>query len=127
LPWQEYADSSSVLSGCLAAPNRDVPLVFFCQLLNYPEAKACTGNCFGSKERQKSLINRSRIESFAIVEDCHSHSRATAVWPIRRCRNPQVYRSVGDNSVERVRHQVREHLTNLALASQQNGAVANLS
>ena len=50
LCWQEDADRGSVLGGCLAAPNRDVPVVFFCQLLHHPEAEARTGLLLRSEE-----------------------------------------------------------------------------
>src|SRR5262249_55802890 len=126
VPCQEHADRSSLLGGCLAAPNRDVPVIFLCRLLDYPEAETSTGVCLRSKEWQKSLINRFRFESLTVVEDRHSHSRPATVPPVAGWRNPQAYLSVFTNCIERVRHQVREYLTNLALACQQLGAVADL-
>src|SRR5262249_39256990 len=101
-------------------------MIFLCKLLNHPEAKASAAICLGSEKWQKRMSNRFRIESFPVVEERHSHSRATAVSPLPRWRNPQLYGSVFENGIERVRHQVRQYLTNLALASQQNGAVADL-
>src|SRR5262245_54116014 len=124
--WQEDADRGSVLGGCLAAPDRDVPVVFFCQLLHDPEAEARTGLWLRSVEREKSLIYRFRIESFTVVENGHSHSRMRGVPPVLRFGNPQLDRSVSGHGIKRVRHQVREYLTNLALARQQDGAVADL-
>src|SRR5215468_2762340 len=109
LRWQEDADSGSMRGGCLAATNRDVPLVFLGQLPHYPEAEASAGIRLRREEWQISITNRFRIEPFTVIEDGHSHSRTRTVPPVPRFRNPQLDCSVLVHRIERVRHQVREY------------------